>query len=471
MTAADRPGPDVPPAPTTAEGLRGRLATRVGAWTAGWAFITALLLWPALWNGFPLVYADTGGYLMRPLTGTPSIGRSALYGAWLLAGLPYDFWPDVIVQAGVTAWLIVAVLRVAGARPLAAMPIGLALAGLTALPIYAAQLMPDVTACWAVLALFLLAYGRDRIGHGEAAAVAIVLALTIALHMATLALCLGLVACAAVGRLVAPRLALPRPRLAATALGLVAGVLLALLSNLAIVGQFAFTPGGKSFLFGRLLQDGFVARYLDEHCPDPTIALCPYRKELPATADEWLWTHASPLYRLGNWQGYGEESLRIALATLRLYPLAHLEAAAAATARQLVLFRTTLAVVPENNFDVLDTFAEQLSPAALARFRAARQQSERPDVAPLNLVHVPAAVLAVGLTAFGLVRRKTPAPTRMLCATVLIALLGNAAVCAVFSNPNDRYQSRMIWLAVLAAAVVSTSRPAAEGPRPACAIV
>jgi hypothetical protein len=465
MSAAAPRSPDAPQS-SAPDGLGpDRAATRRDptnrlGWLAAWAVVAGLMLWPALWNGFPLIYADTGGYLMRPVTGTPSIGRSALYGTFLLAGMRLDFWPVVIVQAGITAWLIVMVMRlVAGARPLAAALAGVALAVLTALPWYAAQLMPDVMTGWAVLALVLLAVRPDALRRWEIVLLAAVVAVAVAAHMGTLALCIGLLAGATIYRLVGRltrRADLPGQKLGTAAAAVAAGLLLAPLSNLAVTGQFAFTPGGANFLFGRLVQDGIVGRYLDQHCPDPAISLCPYREKLPATADEWLWTHASPLYRLGNWQGYGAESARIAAATLRLYPLDHLAAAARATARQLVLFRTTLAVSPSDNADALETLGRLLPPAALARFHAARQQREKPDVAPLDLVHVPAAVLALVVVLYGAAggRGRVPVPTRFLCAAVLVALLGNAAVCGVFSNPNDRYQSRLIWLAVLAAGVV-----------------
>lgn len=476
MTAATPRSPDVPQSSVPkASALRRRARDRLG-WLAAWAVVTVLMLWPALWNGFPLIYADTGGYLMRPVAGTPSIGRSALYGAFLLAGMPLDFWPVVIVQSAVTAWLIVTVMRLAartpaagtpaaGTRPVAAVLVGGALAALTALPWYAAQLMPDVMAGWAVLALVLLAVRPDALRRWETVLLAAVVAVAIAAHMGTLALCIGLLACATfyviVTRLARRAGALPGLKLGTAAAAVAAGLLLAPLSNLAITGQFAFTPGGANFLFGRLVQDGIVGRYLDEHCPDPAISLCPYREKLPATADEWLWTRASPLYRLGNWQGYGVESARIAAATLRLYPLDHLATAVRATARQLVLFRTTLAVSPADNADALDTFERLLPADALARFRAARQQRQTPDVAPLNLVHVPAAVLALAVVLYGAAggRGRVPVPTRLLCATVLLALLGNAAVCGIFSNPNDRYQSRLIWLAVLAAGAVAAPGP------------
>ena len=34
-------------------------------------------------------------------------------------------------------------------------------------------------------------------------------------------------------------------------------------------------------------------------------------------------------------------------------------------------------------------------------------------------------------------------------ALVLLGLIGNAIICGTFSNPHDRYQSRVIWLPAL----------------------
>jgi hypothetical protein len=54
------------------------------------------------------------------------------------------------------------------------------------------------------------------------------------------------------------------------------------------------------------------------------------------------------------------------------------------------------------------------------------------------------------------------ATVRDLAATVALAVLANAAVCGVFSNPHDRYGARIVWLAVLTAllAAITALRPA-----------
>ena len=39
-----------------------------------------------------------------------------------------------------------------------------------------------------------------------------------------------------------------------------------------------------------------------------------------------------------------------------------------------------------------------------------------------------------------------PGTEASLPALVLLGLVGNAIICGTFSNPHDRYQSRVIWL-------------------------
>src|SRR3954464_6821475 len=90
----------------------------------------AALLWPALWNGFPIVFYDTGGYLDAAMSGILANGRSTLYGFFLRLGVPTNFCLNVIVQAGTIAWLIAATLRAHGfgGRPQLALSITLAMA-------------------------------------------------------------------------------------------------------------------------------------------------------------------------------------------------------------------------------------------------------------------------------------------------------------------------------------------------------
>jgi hypothetical protein len=425
------------------------------AWPAAAVLMVLGLLAPALWSGFPLIFSDTGGYLLRPFDGTLELGRSALYGAFLAAAIPLEFWPNVLIQAVLATWIIALTLRthLDGVRPATALLVVLGLVALTSLPWTASQLMPDVFVPLAALALHLLAFRPTQLKAAEIAGLGGLAAFAIASHMSILGMGFGLLLAYAVMLVPALRLGLPRPRLAFPAAALAAGIGLALTSNAIIAGQLAFTPGGADFLLGRLIQDGIVTRYLDRVCPDSTLRLCAYRNELPASADDWMWWPESPFFKLGAWKEFTPEAERIIVGTILTDPGAHVVTAVRDTLQQLVTVGTGDGVNPENNQHAVWVLSEH-APNAMGRFRAAAQQRDWFDFTASNRVQVPLALLATAAMPIlvVLLRRRRPA-LAALALSAMLALLANAAICGIFSGPNARYQSRLAPIASLAAMI------------------
>ncbi len=419
---------------------------------------------PALWNGFPIVFPDTGGYLSRPIEGTLAMGRSAFYGLFLYTGIPFDFWPNAIAQSALMVWLIALTLRTngLGGRPWLALGIVTMLTVGTSLPWFAGQLMPDIFFSAAALALYLLVFRSRELARWETVALAAVIAIAIPSHMAAAGMCVGIiVALSLLARV--KQLALPKMRLWVAAAGVAAGIALCPISNYAVAGKLTFTPGGSSFLFGRLIEDGIVARYLAEQCPDATLRLCAYKNVMPDNADDWLWGD-NIFNRFGAWQAWEPEENRIIKATLERYPFSHAATALADTLKQFFSFQTE--VSKENNAPTIATFADR-TPQLYPRFIKARQQADSFDMSPLNWLHVPVGALAVaGLGGALLGRRRLDiAPeAAALCVTILLALAANAAICGIFSHPVDRYQSRLVLLAPFGVALMLAQRRRATHP-------
>jgi hypothetical protein len=189
---------------------------------------------------------------------------------------------------------------------------------------------------------------------------------------------------------------LPMSGLLQGSLVLLAGAAMLLAANYALSGQLAWTPGGYGVSFGRMLQDGIVARYLRDHCPKQRLKLCPYRDELPATGDDFLWGH-SVFNELGRFRGLNDEMGFIVLHSLAEYPAWQAEAAIVATAQQLVHVATgegTDAWLP-HTYGIIERYI----PAQVARMRAARQQHGGLDFTAINWIHVPVALLSILLVA------------------------------------------------------------------------
>src|SRR6185312_7868185 len=87
---------------------------------ARWALASllsiAILSAPAVWNRFPLLQWDTGGYIARWYEHSLVISRSTVYGLFLNAGSALAFWPVVAVQSALTVWVMALTLRAVGSR-------------------------------------------------------------------------------------------------------------------------------------------------------------------------------------------------------------------------------------------------------------------------------------------------------------------------------------------------------------------
>ncbi|WP_375159738.1 hypothetical protein [Bradyrhizobium sp. RDT46] len=406
-----------------------------------------LMIAPAFWNGYPLLQWDTGGYLARWYEGYLVPSRSTVFGFYLHYGESFGFWTNLAVQSLATLWLLQLTLRVlAMMQTFRFVAISLCLTVATALPWLASMLLTDIFAGLSIMSLFLLATGAGRTSTLEKISLFVFTAFAAATHSATLGVLLGL--CIA-GWMARPFLGarLPLAGLAQASLTIVAGGVMLVSANYALSGKLAWTPGGYGVAFGRMMQDGIVAQYLNDRCPRERYKLCPYRNELPASADEFLWGK-SMFNTLGRFDGMNEEMSHIVVQSIKDYPAWQAGAALRAMGQQLLHVATgegTDGWIPHTRGII-----ERYIPAQTAPMRAARQQNWQLDFTAINWLHVPVALASMlallALLGNALARRRLDDLT-LLAATVTLALLGNAFICAVISGPHDRYGARMVWVA------------------------
>jgi hypothetical protein len=419
-----------------------------------WALATIVcvlcLIAPALWNGFPLMEWDTGGYLARWYDRTLVINRAAPYGLLLNLGSGLAFWPVLILQSLVTTWVLALLLRVHGFvnRPLLLTGIVAVLSALSTLPWLTSVLLTDIFCGLGVFAMYLLLMRADRLRSWEKVALFLLLAFAASTHSATLGVCGGLLIVAALLSRI-DRNRIPSSRLAVGLAALVVSIALVYGTNYLIAQRLAWTPGGFGIAFGRMLQDGLVKKYLDAHCPDPYLRLCRYKDTMQQDADEFFWH--DPLFeqKLGGFNGLGPEMERIVLGATLDYPLLQLRDATIAAARQLVTVRTGEGV--ENTLWHTYGVMRDRLPQWIPAMNAARQQ-QKPSISftAINMVHYPLALAVMALLPIIFVLawlELLPASLAELSGTAMLALIGNAVICGVISNPHDRYGARIIWIA------------------------
>ncbi len=474
------------------------LRTNYVAQTGG-AIIAAasMLLWPAFWNVYPLVFSDTGTYLTQAIHRYLGWDRPVFYSLFLYPlHLQQTLWPPVMAQAGLAAWLLHLLRRVLLPEASAWMLLALValLSGLTALPFIASQLMPDVFTPLLVIAIALTVLTPERLSRTEAWVLLPITAFMIAAHQSHVALSLALLLGLLVFRrsLGAAAMAAPRRWLGCgwfwrAILPLPLACMAMVSVNLVGHGRASLSPFGNVFLLARLIYDGPGRLALERNCPQSGWRLCAALGRLPPTSDEFLWRADSPLADAGGAKAVSAEAGAILLAAIRENPGAVLRGFCANAAIQLTRFATGDGLQPWPD-TVTPAIVHDFPRAEAAAYAAARQQ--RPDLAMTGLAMTGLAMTGQAMTGQAMtdpamtdpamadlppertllpgpfVRLHLAAASAGICGAVLVliqglrrrniaagfaaasllAVLANAAITGGLSGPHDRYQSRIVWL-------------------------
>jgi len=455
------------PFPTSA-GLRARTPDLLGV-----AALAIMLMWPAVWNGFPLIFPDSGVYFGIIYGHDFAIDRSSFYGLLLkpvISLLPSvaGLWFGIFVQCLAVAAAVWGTARclIPKLSPMYALPFLAVFALATSVAWHAGQYMPDAFTGPLVLVVWLAAL-RDPSADGAAALWLAAIAMAL-MHYTHLPLLLGVafttIACspAAGGAL---RSAFRRGVSALLSVGIAAALLI--VANGSLLGRWNVAPMGPAFLFARLTEDGLTRPWLKDNCGKTAPRqLCDARAEIPNDSQVLLWSGNSP-YTSWLWYPPSEQERwtwidRLAAANsgaIAARPMAFADNSLRSGIRQFASFQAIDDLCPQSCGGEQSGPAAALKlyrPAAEAPLRASRQLVGTTPIALVRTVTTPVAtfsLLLLPVLLWWAGRRKDRLALSLLM-SVAAALVINALIAGAFSDIHDRYQSRIIWLVPLAAAVV-----------------
>ncbi len=331
--------------------VRGRLVCALGM-----AVLSLMFLSVAIWNRFPLIFYDTGAYVLEGLGHVFLVERAPVYAEFLfLTGARFSLWPVVIVQALMTSYLVLEVARaeVPGLTLRGLLAIGALLSLFTGIAWYAGQVEPDIFTPMVILGAWLLLFRGHRLGKAGRRWVTGLTGLAVASHPSHLGLLAGLVIAAALLKWAARwRPVLPRADLKRGVIALAVSLGLIVAGNFVLTGKLFLSKSGSVFLFARLMQDGIVQRLMDDTCPpagSENWRLCSFKNRLPKSANAWLWGERSGFRTLGGFtnERQQQEDRRIILETIRRYPVMHLRAAVTDSLVQFLQFKTGDGIEPQ----------------------------------------------------------------------------------------------------------------------------
>jgi hypothetical protein len=409
-------------------------------------------------------------------------GRSPFYSIWLYSvAWAFNLWGVLITQAAATAWIIWrAVTHAARVHRFEA---GVAIVALGTFGASAwfviGFAMPDIYAALAVICVALLFAYVDRMSFFERVVLAAILAASAAFHATHLvvAAVLTLAGIGATHFLRSEKRPLRSRALLATVSALGVAVALQLAFDTAARAVLGTSPKRPPLLTARVLADGPGRLYLDSVCPEtPTFLVCTYRNRSFESADEFLWSSSGVLQTLPVEQRLRliEEEPRFVTAVAMHYPLSLLKAAVANAVEQFVLVWPAEAWIdPGASFgDPAWSGADLFQVAPFLSLCVANLGSCAPAL-PVALIASSVAITVV--LSFGVIAAHFVAAGRRRSGTqpadcayeraiifaflILAGLVANAGICGAISGPHTRYQTRVVWLAVLAAGVLEATHP------------
>jgi hypothetical protein len=437
-----------------------------------------LMIWPALYNGFPLLYPDSMTYLGDG----PVLARkiflhqsSIYYGMrsffYSLGILPFHWnaiaWPIIAAQAFLTAYVLWLVVRsILPQRAVNCYLILIAgLSMLTSLSWYVSIVMPDILGPLLYLSFYLLVFARDTLSHRERLTVSSIACWAVTVHATHMILGVALWVVLLLVLLFQRQSKL---RLVRAAKEMGAVLVIAGVAQLALYGYISGTPSLNGerppYLMARLVADGTGRRFLEQHCGEIRWTICSRVQNIAGDADHFLWDPD------GGWGGASptaqeemrREEIPFVLATVRAYPREQFY-------KSMTAFLTQLQTFGIEDLDpstwVADQFDEVL-PAERAHYLASRQARDALHIEGFTAFQIwVVRSFLVLMIVLLLVRRHLSPQLIGLSIVAVFIVIANAFVTGTMSMVDERYGSRVIWMLPFLAGLIAMDWFFGSGPQ------
>jgi hypothetical protein len=423
------------------------------------------LLIPAFYNGYPLVYSDTGSYVFNGMELTIPKDRPTMYGLFIhLFSLNFSLWLVIFMQSFIVFYVLWHVFKLATKPSISKWFFILSMALMswfTGLGWYTSQIMPDiftiVTLCTIVLLLF-----KKNYSWLQTIFFSVLLIFSMNTHFSNypIATITILILFVVTRRNVTPyakkEVSFRLPVLI-TILAIVVGSM----TNFIVGNTFKVSQNSHVFLMGKMLDSGVLKSFLDDHCATKNYALCDCKNTLPETSRNLLWDANSPLQKNGDWKNseasYNEILIDIASSPKHLSLFLYNDFCSSIT--QLFQNDVGSGVISSWYSDPTSTPYQAVSkyfPFELNQYKQSRQNTnlweQNLDLTLINFINFFLLIIALIILIYVFFVSKTgrhyTVQTQIIIYTILIGIITNAIVTSSLANVYDRLQARVSWALV-----------------------
>ncbi|WP_264520687.1 hypothetical protein [Flavobacterium sp. N1994] len=426
---------------------------------------TFTLLIPAFYNGYPLVYSDTGSYLFNGMELTIPKDRPTMYGLFVhLFSLNFSLWLVIFMQSFIVFYVLWHVFKLATKPSIPKWFFILSMALMswfTGLGWYTSQIMPDiftiVTLC--TLALLLFKKNHSRL---QTIFFSILLIFAMNTHFSNYLIAILTII---ILFIITRRNGIPNAKKEVSfrlpVLVTILAIAVGSMTNFMVGSTFKLSQNSHVFLMGKMLDSGVLKSFLDDNCATKNYTLCDCKNTLPETSRNLLWDTNSPLQKNGDWQNseasYNEILVDIVTSPKHLSLFLYNDFCSSLT--QLFQNEVGSGVISNWYSDPTSPPYQAVAkyfPFELNQYKQSRQNTnlweQNLDLTLINFITFFLLIIAVIALIYvffvSKIGRQYTVQTQVIIYTILIGIITNAIVTSSLANVYDRLQARVSWALV-----------------------
>jgi hypothetical protein len=436
-----------------------------------------IMCWPAFWNRFPLIFADTITYISQgSLLASMLIHPQPQVHDWIksetfsLTLLPITslhlhhgmaLWFMIALNALTTSWVLWLAVRSLSIKSPIAIYLGIVaiLSFVTTFAWYVSFAMADMVAPTLCLSVYLAVFAQERLRRWELFTVLALICWSATVYVTYMVLAIGVCMVLALLWLLQWRVMGGCGKALIQSAAVVALALVVQLGlNARLYGRPSLSGIPDPVLMARVIGDGTGTRYLKDHCVQLKWALCSHVQQLPMRENDFLWSDsgvwsvASPAER----DELRAEETPFVLAVVRAYPLQQAK-------RSLQNFYFNLTHFGPDEFYPTDSWAMRMMDERGLYIKQGYLNSKQiRDGMPRKLFdRLQQGTVVASIVLLLLFTRWVIKNSDMIAGLSVITLyfvVVNAFLTGVFSCFNGRYGGRVIWLLPLLALLLCCVR-------------
>jgi len=402
----------------------------------------------AFYNGYPLVYPDTGGYISWQNLSF----RSFFYDLFIYPSLWFhSLWLIVFVQSLIVAHLLRLTLRIVFriTSIIAYLAMIVLLCLLTNLPWFTGFIMPDIFTGVMILSLYLLIFCRETLVLSERRYLFLLTVLCATVHLSHIPLAAGIIGISWFFRvMIKNNSRLPFPHLLGASFAILLAFILIIANNYRTYSAFTFSRDGYAFLLARFVADGEAVKYLKESCPERKYKLCAYIDQFSANSDMFLWSAESPFRKVGWINGYRQEGKDIVKNTILDHPFSVIKNSLKNSVLQLPMINNVYGICSYIDKPYPTDDIRKYYPYDFHAYATSRQSLNQLSLNTFNRLHrmiICFSLLITVVVFFIYLKHKQYLPLLLLISIVCAYVL-SSFITGALSGPNNRYGSRIVWL-------------------------